>query len=318
MRRPTGSRSAALAAIGALAILAGCSSSATANPTQGAASALAPASSTAPASMIASVPPVSASASVAPATSAATIQVPPAIATAGKLVFCSDISFPPMELYDSNNQPIGADIDIGKAVAAQLGVTAEFDQTGFDGIIAALESQKCDAIISGMNDTAQREQAISFVHYMQSGSVFLVPKGDPLGIHSELDVCGHAAGGQVGSSNYAVVTTVSQKCVTAGKPAIQVVAFKEDPLGVTALVTGQVDAYETDAAPAAYYISKNPNIQVGVDNIDVQPIAMGVPKNDQALQTALKQAVANLYADGTMQTILTKWNLSKYGLPSGG
>jgi polar amino acid transport system substrate-binding protein len=258
-------------------------------------------------------------ASVAASAAASTtgVQAPSAIAAAGKLVFCSDISFPPMESYDSNSQPVGADIDIGNAVAAQMGVTAEFDQTGFDGIIAALLSNKCDLVISGMNDTTEREKSIDFVHYGKSGSVFLVPAGNPLGLHTELDVCGHTAGGQVGSTNYDVVTQVNKQCVAAGKTPIDVVAFKEDPLGVTALVTGRIDAYETDAAPAIYYISKNPKIEVGVDNIEPLYIAMGLRKNDP-LKAAVQQAINNLNADGTLTTILTKWGLGKYTIPVGG
>lgn len=316
MRRMGLPRSLRVAAVAAFTIVvAGCSSSGTAAPTTTPVGAATPAPASAPASAAPAT--AAASAVTSPAASVAGVEAPPAIAAAGKLVFCSDISFPPMESYDANHQPVGVDIDIGNAVAAQMGVTAEFDETGFDGIIAALLSKKCDLIISGMNETAERAKTIDFVHYAKTGSVFLVPKGNPLGLHATLDVCGHTAGGQVGSTNYDVVTKVSKECTGAGKPAINAVAFKEDPLGVTALVTGQVDAYETDAAPAIYYISKNPSIEVGVDNIQPLFVAMGLRKSDP-LRAAVQQAVNNLYANGTLPSILNKWGLGKYAIPIGG
>lgn len=247
-------------------------------------------------------------------TSSANVQPPADIASAGKLIFCSDIAFPPMESYDTSHNAIGADIDIGNTVAQQMGVQAEFDETGFDGIIAAVLSGKCDAIISGMNDTPEREAQLGFVAYMESGSVFLVPTGNPLGIHEQLDVCGKTAAGQVGSTNYDTVLQVSKDCVAAGKPPIDAVAFKEDPLGVTALMTGKIDAYETDAAPATYYVSKNPSLEVGVDNINPLPVAIGLPKDNTELQTAIQQAIDAMYADGTMQQILDKWGLGQYAL----
>jgi polar amino acid transport system substrate-binding protein len=246
----------------------------------------------------------------------AAVQPPAEVASAGALIFCSDLAFPPMESTDANSQPIGADIDVGDAIAQQMGVKAEFDQTGFDGIIAALLSKKCDAIISGMNETPERAQQISFVRYMRSGSVFLVPKGNPLGIHETMDVCGKTAGGQVGSTNYDIVVQLSKDCEAAGKPAIDAIAFKEDPLGVTALKTGRIDAYETDAAPGTYYVSQDPDLEIGVDNINPLYVAIGLRKDDPELQTALQQAVDNLYADGTMLSILQKWELDQYALPS--
>src|SRR5438874_9275513 len=84
---------------------------------------------------------------------AAPIQPPANIAKAGKIVFCSDITYPPEE-YFKGSKAVGSDIDIGTAVAKLMGVKAEFKNTTFDSIIAALLTKKCDAIISGMNDTA--------------------------------------------------------------------------------------------------------------------------------------------------------------------
>ena len=77
---------------------------------------------------------------------------PSSIASAKQLLFCSDITYPPEEFYNGTT-PVGSDIEIGDAIAAQMGVKASFQNTGFDGIIPALLSKKCDAVISGMNDT---------------------------------------------------------------------------------------------------------------------------------------------------------------------
>ena len=77
----------------------------------------------------------------ASASSAATAKVaPPAsIKSASQLLFCSDISYPPEEFY-VGTKPAGSDIEIGQAIAAEMGVTASFQNTGFDGIIAAFET----------------------------------------------------------------------------------------------------------------------------------------------------------------------------------
>ena len=92
-------------------------------------------------------------ASLAVLSVAATSAAAPARTSAGTLTFCTDATYPPEEFYQGS-KIVGSDIDIATEVAKRLGMTAKFQNTGFDGIIASLLAKKCDAIISGMNDTA--------------------------------------------------------------------------------------------------------------------------------------------------------------------
>src|SRR5438093_13728668 len=77
----------------------------------------------------------------APARSRPLIRPPASIAKAHKLLYCSDITYPPLEFY-RGSKAVGADVDT--AVARLMGVKAGFANTGFDGIIPALLSRKCD------------------------------------------------------------------------------------------------------------------------------------------------------------------------------
>jgi polar amino acid transport system substrate-binding protein len=73
-----------------------------------------------------------------------------------------------------------------------------------------------------------------------------------------------------------------------------------------------VDAYFGDAPVAAYYIEKDPS-SFSIGGTPVNPISIGIAilKSDTELQAAVKQAVSAMYADGTMDKILTKWKLGK-------
>src|SRR5438105_10289969 len=57
--------------------------------------------------------------------------------------------------------------------------------TLFRSIIAALKAKKCDAIISGMNDTAERRKQVDFTDYLQVGQSLMVKKGNPTCRRSE-------------------------------------------------------------------------------------------------------------------------------------
>jgi ABC-type amino acid transport substrate-binding protein len=105
----------------------------------------------------------------------AAIAPPPSIASAGRIVFCSDLGYPPMESLQGS-RPVGGDIDIGSAIGKSMGVKAQFRNVGFDGIIAALLAKKCDAILSGMTDTAQRRRQVDFTDYLMVGMSLMVKK----------------------------------------------------------------------------------------------------------------------------------------------
>jgi polar amino acid transport system substrate-binding protein len=257
------------------------------------------------------------SAATTPATTTsgggASIQAPAAIKSAGKLVFCSDITYPPEESYKAGTTtPEGSDIDIGNYIAKKMGVTGRFDNTGFDGIIAALLAKKCDAIISGMNDTPARRKVVSFVDYLKVGQSFMVKSGNPQNITGLDSLAGKAASVETGTTNKDFLDAQSKKLVAQGKKAIKVVPFPKDTDAANALKTGKVDAYFGDAPVAAYYIEKDPS-SFSIGGTPVNPISIGIAilKSDTELQAAVTKAVDAMYADGTMDKILMTWKLGK-------
>ncbi len=257
----------------------------------------------------------SAATTIATTTSAggASIQAPASIKSAGTLVFCSDITYPPEESYKpGTTTPEGSDIDIGTYIAQKMGVKARFDNTGFDGIIAALLAKKCDAIISGMNDTPERRKQVAFVDYLKVGQSFMVKSGNPENITGLASLAGKAASVETGTTNKDYLDAQSKKLQAQGKKAIKVVPFPKDTDAANALKTGKVDAYFGDAPVAAYYIEKDPS-SFGIGGTPVNPIPIGIAilKSATDLQAAVKQAVDAMYADGTMATILTRWKLGK-------
>jgi polar amino acid transport system substrate-binding protein len=232
--------------------------------------------------------------------------------SAKTLLFCSDISYPPEEFVQGGKN-LGSDIDIGTAVAKKMGMQAKFQNTGFDGIVAALLSNKCDAIISGMNDTPSRRKAIAFVDYLNVGQSFIGKKGNPLHIKTPLDVCGHTAGAQVATTNLETLQALDKKCKAKGKSGIKVISFKEDPLGVTALKTGHLDIYESDSPPAVWYTTKDKSVQIVGPPVNGAPVGIGI-KHGSSLQAPMQKAVNALYSNGTMAKILKKWHMTPFAL----
>jgi polar amino acid transport system substrate-binding protein len=241
---------------------------------------------------------------------AASIKPPANIARAGKIVFCSDISYPPEEFFKGRTA-VGSDIDIGKDVARRMGVKAEFANTGFDGIIAALLGNKCDAIISGMNDNAERRKQVDFIDYLSVGQSVMVQKGNPAHIRSLNDLSGKTVGVEVGTTNLKFLQRLSASFVAKGKAPINIRIFPKDDDGANALRLNKLDAYDTDSPVVLYYITQAPSaFQFAVTAINPIPIGIAVRKHDTAFHHAIQQAIKAMYTDGTMQRILRKWKMN--------
>jgi polar amino acid transport system substrate-binding protein len=244
----------------------------------------------------------------------ATIQAPASIKKSGELIYCSDITYPPEESYQGT-KPVGSDIDIGTEIAKRMGVKARFDNTGFDGIIPALQSKKCDAIISGMNDTPERRKQVSFVDYLSVGQSFMVKKGNPLHIQGIPDLAGKSASVETGTTNKDFLDAQSKKLRSQGKKGISVTTFPKDTDAANALKTGKVDAYFGDSPVVAYYISKDPSsFAFGGSPVNPIPVGIAIRKSATDLSGAVQKAVNAMYSDGTMKKILTKWQMADFVL----
>jgi polar amino acid transport system substrate-binding protein len=242
------------------------------------------------------------------AVAAASVTPPPNIKSAGKIVYCSDETYPPEESLQGTTA-VGSDIDIGTAIAAQMGVKATFKNTTFDSIIAALKAKKCDAVISGMNDTAQRRQQVDFVDYLQVGQSLMVKKGNPSHVSSLASLAGKSVSVESGTTNRDFLAAQSAKLVKSGKKAIDIKTFPKDTDAAAALKAGRVDAYFGDAPVAVFYASKDKSFQVAGSPIAPIPIGIAIRKGDP-LKAATQKALDALYANGSIEKIVAKWGMT--------
>jgi polar amino acid transport system substrate-binding protein len=241
---------------------------------------------------------------------AAEVTPPDAIAKAGKIVYCSDISGPPLEYYDENSKPIGSDIDIGTEIARRMGVAAEFNNTSFGGIIPALLAKHCDAIISQLIDRPARRAIVDFVDYQYSSNSLLVRTGNPKKIQGLDDISGHKIAVENGTAVLGMIQEQNKKFKAAGRPEADVIVYPKDTDALQALQIGQADVYGTTLESSAYYILKAPNIfEVGGPPFARVIDGIAVRKDESELKAAIQKAFDSMRADGSYLKILTKWHL---------
>jgi polar amino acid transport system substrate-binding protein len=287
-------------------ILSACSTGGAASAPPASASAGAPASA-----------PASAAASESVAPSASSIAAPTSLLKPGELSNCVDIEYSPMEFFQPTdpNTPVGFDVESYQAVVKKLGLTEKIVNTGFDGLIPALQAGRCDIVWTALYINDTRLKVADAVPYFKSSHQVMVPAGNPKNIKAETDLCGKTISIQSGGLVQEASKAASDKCVTDGKAAITVQGYPKVPDELQQIVIGRVDAvWETDTAVADFRL-KNPgkyDIAFTVAGDSKYGIYFGKGKAD--VGTALSAALKALKDDGTLAGIATKYNLDPANL----
>jgi polar amino acid transport system substrate-binding protein len=229
----------------------------------------------------------------------------------GVLQVGSDIAYAPIEFFEEGTTtPVGLDIDLGDALAEELGVRAEFINTGFDGIIGALDVSRFDVIMSAMTITEGRSKEIDFVPYLSAGTDILVPKGNPKNIGGIEDLSDLAAGVELGTIQVDQLKAANEALKAAGKAEINISTFDVNPLAVEQLHLGRVDAVLADSPVVANdaRLSEGELEALGLA-IEAAPYGIGVRKTSTELKAAIENALQKLVASGKYDDILKTWGL---------
>jgi polar amino acid transport system substrate-binding protein len=230
----------------------------------------------------------------------------------GTLTIGSDIAYAPMEFFEEGTEtPAGLDVDLANAIGDLLGVEVEFVNSGFDGLIPALNTDEFDSVMSAMTITEERSQQVSFVPYLNVGTGILVPAGNPDDIQSEQDLCGLTVAVQLGTIQEELVRGLSDSC----DEPIDVVTHDTNPLAVEDLRTGGADANLADFPVAALDAEESDgSLEVIETQIDPEPYGIAVRMDATELMDVLEQALAALRESGEYDRILAEWGLEAAAL----
>ncbi len=231
----------------------------------------------------------------------------------GTLSVGADIAYAPMEFFQEGTEiPDGSDVDMAKCLAEELGVAAEFLNTGWDGIIPALQTEDFDVIMSAMTITEERSEEIDFVAYINVGMGILVPAGNPDNVQELDDLCGLTVAVQVGTIQVDMLEEQNEEC----DEAIDIVVFDTNPLAVEDLRTGGADANFSDFPVAAYDAALSEGeLEVVRPQIDPEPYGVGMRKTSTELNDAITDALQAIRDSGKYDEVLAKWNLEEVALP---
>lgn len=231
----------------------------------------------------------------------------------GEIVVGSDIAYAPMEYYDTDGTTVlGLDKDISDALSEQLGADFEWQNATFDGLITQLKSGRIDVVMSGMSDTAERQQEVDFVDYYRAGAMLLVRKGNPEGLQSIADLCGRTVAVQRGTTQEGYAQEQSKQCEADGEEPIELLSFDRETEAMLQVKSGRAAAGMQDYPVASYNARTSGggnDFEVVGEQIEAGPLGIAVGKDDTGLRDAIQQALQAIIDDGTYQELLEKYEV---------
>ncbi|MEO1816473.1 MAG: ABC transporter substrate-binding protein [Acetobacterium sp.] len=210
----------------------------------------------------------------------------------------------PLEFRDENNELVGFDIDLGQALADELGVEIKWVPTAWDGIFNGLNANQYDIVLSGTSITEERLTGFNMTAPYLANGIVIVSRKDATPAKTPKDLAGKTVGVQIETTaDYAAEALKTQENVeyTVNKYDAMLDAF-------AALEGKQIDNIMTDISVAQFYTTLKPDVyEVSSAVLSNEPIGITVRKADTAFNDQLNTALDTLRENGKLTELSMKW-----------
>ena len=222
-----------------------------------------------------------------------------AIKAAGVIRIGTEGTYAPFTYHDASNQLVGFDVEIGRAIAQQLGVKAEFLEGKWDGLIAGLDAGRYDAVINQVGITEARKAKYDFSDPYIASKAVLIVRDDNAAIKGFEDLKGKKAAQSL-TSNFGKL---------AEKYGASLVGTDGFDQSIQLVLNGRADATLNDSLSFLDFRKHKPDAKVKIvateDNADYSGVI--VRKGSPKLVAAINKALTEIKADGTYAAISAKY-----------
>jgi len=220
--------------------------------------------------------------------------------TPGVLTIGMEIGYPPMEYFGADGKtPIGFDVEMGKAIAAKMGLEPQFVDTAWEGIFAGVNTNKYDCIMSSVTINEARLKAHNFSKpYIQNTLAIVLPKNTALNVSSPQDLAGLSVAYQEETTSDDYMTDLARQGMLFTPREYDKVMYCFDELKL-----GRVDVIMTDLLVAYEYVARADSPFKIVWTGGEEEFGICMRKGNDALTTGINKALDELFTDGTMLKI---------------
>jgi polar amino acid transport system substrate-binding protein len=219
----------------------------------------------------------------------------------GVLMVGMEIGYPPMEYFgDDGKTPIGFDVEMGKAIAAKMGLEVKFVDTAWDGIFAGVNTRKYDCIMSSVTINPARLAAHNFSKpYVSNTLAMVLLKNSKVTARRPEDCAGLDVAYQSETTSDTYMTDLEARGLKFTHRKYEKVMYCFDELKL-----GRVDVIVTDLLVAYDYVAPADSpFQIVWTSPEDERFGICLKKGNDALTAAIDDALDKLFEDGTMLRI---------------
>lgn len=214
----------------------------------------------------------------------------------GKLVVAISPDYAPFEfktLVNGKDTIVGADVELAKAIADELGVKLELSSMSFDNVLSSLQTGKADIAISGLSATKERKNAYDFSDpYYETENAILVKTSNLDKFTSISSLSGQKVAVQKGT----IEEGLSKDQLKDSK-IVSLTAMGE---AINELKSGQVQAVDLEKPVAEGYLSQNSDIALAgfaLKTSDGDAKAVAMPKGSGEMVKTVNKVIKKLAKD---------------------
>jgi polar amino acid transport system substrate-binding protein len=215
------------------------------------------------------------------------------VKASGVIRIATEGATPPFNYFEGEKLT-GFDVDLGAAIAKELGLEVEWVTLAFDGLLVGLDQGRYDLVVAGHGITPERQKAVDFsTPYVCSGAAIVAKDG---GARTVADLAGKVVGVQVGTTYLTAVDKV---------PGVkEVKTFPKDTDALQNLLAGRTDVWVSDKLTALTASEKAPEakLQIG-DLLYEERYGMAFKKGNDDLRGAVDKVLAAMLSGESYKAI---------------
>ena len=221
------------------------------------------------------------------------------IKTAGALRIGTEGTYAPFTFHDDTGALVGFDVEIGRAIAAQIGVEAEFVEGPWDGLIAGVDADRYDVVINQVGITEERQAKYDFSEPYIASKAALVVKDDNTDITSFETLSGK-------KSAQSLTSNFGKLAEGYGAELVGTEGFDQS---IALVIQGRADATINDSLSFFDFKTHQPDAPVKIvataEDADFSGVLLA--KGKPELLAAINEALDAIKADGTYAEISQKY-----------
>ncbi len=227
-----------------------------------------------------------------------------------EVVVVTENAYPPLQFVDPRTgDAIGWEYDAMEEIAERLNFTLVIEITSWDAMIPAVSEGQYDVGMTGITIRDDRREKVDFSDAYMRSEMFMLVRADE---DRFTDGASFAAfedglvGAQPGTTPF-YVAVYDMLDGNEANPRIKL--FETFGASVQALRVGDVDVVLTDGTAGEGYVRANPDtFKLTGDAMGTEDFGFIFPKGSDLVEP-INAAIAAMKADGTLDTLNTKWFL---------